>query len=70
MTFDPAPNDPGNNDPRNNGNWGAIGLIIVGLVAALAVIVALLGPTDTQQASNEPAPPPSKSQWDPPRPAQ
>lgn len=64
MTFDPAPNDP-----RNSGNWGAVGLIIVGLVVALAVIVTLLGPTSTQQASNVPASP-ENSQSDPPKPAQ
>lgn len=66
MTFDPSPNDP-----RNSGSWGAIGLFIVGLVVALAVVVTLFGPTNTQQASNVPAsPPPASSQPDPSQPAQ
>ncbi|WP_295558613.1 hypothetical protein [uncultured Hyphomicrobium sp.] len=67
MTFDPAPNDPLDAEQRKRRSWGAVGLFIVGLVVALAVIVTLVGPTSTQQASNEP---PSATQFDPPQPAQ
>jgi hypothetical protein len=66
-------NDPRPEDPRARAEgktWGALGLFIVGLVVLLALIVTLLGPTDTQQASNVPASPPANSQQDPPQPAQ
>jgi len=66
MTYDPTPppdpRETGPSEPRGSGTWGAVGLFIVGLVAALAVIATLLGPTDTQQASNVPAQPPPGSQ--------
>jgi flagellar basal body-associated protein FliL len=64
MTYDPTPNDP--NGGRPGKGWGAIGLLIVGLVIALALLVTLLGPTETQQANNVPAAPPPNSQPAPP----
>ena len=66
MTYDstppPDPRETGPGGPRRSGTWGAVGLFIVGLVAALAVIATLLGPTDTQQANNVPASSPAGSQ--------
>jgi hypothetical protein len=73
MTFNPTPPDPretGSRDLGRSSTWGAVGLFIVGLVAALAVIATLLGPTDTQQASNAPTSPPAGSQSAPPTTAQ
>jgi hypothetical protein len=65
-------NDPTPRDPRGTGNarpWGTVGLAIVGIVVALAVIMTLFGPTDTQQASNtETSPPPSTQTTPPPQP--
>lgn len=57
--------------PANDRRWGATGLFIVGLVILLALIVTVLGPTNTQEARNVPASPPSSSApADPPQPAQ
>lgn len=50
--------DPGPDDrrERTRGIWGAIGLFIVGAVVALALVLTLFGPTNTQQAINAPPP--------------
>jgi len=65
-------NDPTPSDPRGTGNsrpWGTVGLAIVGIVVALAVIMTVFGPTDTQQASNtETSPPPSTQTTSSPQP--
>lgn len=66
-------NDPKSDELRTQAEgrrWGAAGLFIVGLVIVLALIMTLLGPTNTQQASNIPSSPPQTSQSDPPQPAQ
>ena len=68
MTYNPTPEGPRGGRP--GGNWGATGLFIVGLVIVLALLVTLLGPTNTQQASNVPASPPPNSQPEQPQPAQ
>lgn len=64
MTYNPTPEDPRGGQPGKG--WGAIGLFIVGLVIVLALLVTLLGPTETQQANNVPATPPPNSQPSPP----
>lgn len=66
-------NDPRSDELRTQAEGrrrGAAGLFIVGLVIVLALILTLLGPTDTQQASNIPPSPPQTSPSDPPQPAQ
>jgi hypothetical protein len=55
--------------PAEDRRWGAIGLFIVGLVIALALVVTLFGPTTTQEVNNVPAQPPVSPQ-NPPQPAQ
>lgn len=64
MTYNPTPEEP--HGARPGRGWGAIGLFIVGLVIVLALLVTLLGPTETQQATNVPASPPQNSQPTPP----
>ncbi|WP_072390053.1 hypothetical protein [Hyphomicrobium sp. CS1GBMeth3] len=63
MTFDPTPEESRGGQPSKG--FGAVGLFIVGLVIVLALLVTLLGPTETQQANNVPASPPPNSQSSP-----
>lgn len=60
MAFDPKPEEPRGGTPSKG--FGVVGLFIVGVVVVLALLVTLLGPTETQQADNGPESPSSKSQ--------
>ena len=65
MTFDPTPDDNTTSGDPSDGrrkSLGAVGLVIVALVVAMALIVVMFGPTSTQQASNVPASPPPSTQ--------
>ncbi len=47
--LDPTPRDPRGTGPASS--WGMVGLVIIAAVVALAVVMTLFGPTDTQQAT-------------------
>lgn len=70
MTYDPTPpQDPRGGRPPGSG-WGTIGLFVVGVVIVLALLLAVLDPSGTQQADNAPtSPPPSAEPGPPPTPA-
>jgi hypothetical protein len=59
MTAAPTPSSQNSSRDQRSAatgrRWGAAGVTVLGVVVALAVILTLFGPTNTQQATNVPA---------------
>lgn len=65
MTFEPTPDDnttPADPSEGRRKGLGVVGLCIVALVVAMALVVVMFGPTSTQQANNVPVSPPPSTQ--------